>query len=138
MERKQVKVGLHKGAGLPPGYKWSVYFLTVAESEAKAICGEGAGYSHLVDHVKALASETDPARPQTVDVEKLEDVFELKVKGGPLGKKSVRVFYGIEPERIILIVGCKKKDKEGPLSPGVKKLMAIRRRKYRGGDYGKA
>ena len=108
MAKKQIKVGVNEGGGPPPGYLWSVLFLTVAEREAKSDLTLPE-YLHVVDHIKALASEKNPTKPVTVSSDDLDGVFELRIKGGPLAKKNMRVFYSVEPEPlIILIVGCRQ------------------------------
>jgi hypothetical protein len=48
--------------------------------------------------VKELAMEVDPTHPATVTVEAIEDFYELKEKGGILGKKNIRVFFGIDKQ----------------------------------------
>ena len=134
MRRKPVKIGVKEGRGPPPGYRWSVDYLSVAADEAEKFLTKGE-YAHVVDHVKALASEEDPTRPKTVSVDLLGDVNELRIKGGPLRKKNVRVFFFVTLERRIVVLGCKKKENEGSLPPAVAKLMSIRRRKFLEGDY---
>ncbi len=135
MFKIQMKVALKEGGGPPPGYKWSVLFLSVAEKEAKFLAS--AEYWHVVDEVKALAEEEDPVRPKTVSVDSVEEVYELRIKGGPLHKKNVRLFF-IVHERAIVIVGCIKKETDGSTPPATKRLMKVRRRKYLAGDYSRS
>lgn len=136
MIRKQVKVGLKEGGGPPPGYAWSVWFLSKAEREARGFL-EADEYEYVVDHVKALASENDPSKAITVTVRRIGSYFELKIKGGVLRKKNVRVFYSVEEGRTIVILGCLKKESEGSLPPATLRLMETRKRKFLSGEYGK-
>lgn len=134
MRKKLVKVGLKEGTGPRPGYRWSVDYLSIAADEAEKFLTE-VEYGHVVDHIRALAGEENPTRPKTVSVDLIGDVHELRIKGGPLQKKNVRVFFFVAPERRIVVLGCKKKESEGSLPPAVTKLMSIRRRKFLAGDY---
>lgn len=131
---RQTKVGLKEGGGPPPGYKWTVLFIKPSETDGKFL--NNAEYWHVVDEVKALAEEDDPTHPQMVSVDAVEDFHELRMKGGPLHKKNVRLFFFLE-ERCIVILGCIKKEADGPTPKATKKLMRARKRKYLGGDYSK-
>jgi len=72
-----------------------------------------------------------------VDVDQIEDFHELREKGGILGNKNVRIFFGINKgDRTILILGGFKKENNGPTPGGVKITMRRRWRKYQAGDYG--
>ncbi len=135
MIKKRLKAGLKERGGPPPGYAWSVSYLSVAADEARGFLTD-AEYGHVVDQLKTLASEEDPTRPQMVLVEKVEDVYELKIKGGPLRKKNVRVFFFVASGRRIVLLGCKKKENDGSMPPATKKLMNVRKRKCEAGVYG--
>ncbi len=139
MAEKQVKVGLNKGGGLEPGYKWSVLYLTIAETEARRILKRRDQYEHVTDQIRDLASKEDPTHPDTLRVNKIEDFYELKEKGGPLGKTNLRVFFIVEKEaRTIVLLGHYKKEEEGSTPSPVVRTISRRRRKYRNGDYGDA
>jgi hypothetical protein len=134
---KKLKVGLRAGGGPEPGYKWSVLFLTVAEAEARRILKRSDQYDHVIDQIRDLATQEDPSRPSTLRVERVGDFYELKEKGGPLGKTNLRVFFIIEEERkSIVLLGHYKKEEEGKTPSPVVRTMSRRRRKYLNGDYG--
>ena len=135
MKKKPVKVGLKQG-GPPPSYLWSVKYLSLASDEAGKFLTDGE-YGNVVDHVRALAREDDPTRPKTVSVDRVEDVHELRIKGGLLRKKNVRLFFFVASGRDIVILGCIKKENDGPTPPATKKLMNVRKRKYLEGVYGR-
>lgn len=139
MAERQVKVGLNEGGGPPPGYSWSVLYLTIADAEARKILRRDDQYEHVKDQIRDLAAQEDPTHPLTLRVEKIEDFYELKEKGGPLGKTNLRVFFTIDKEkRIIVLLGHYKKEEEGKTPSPVVRTMARRRRKYLNGDYGDA
>lgn len=133
---KKVKVGVQRQP--QHGYRWAVEFLATAEHEAFRFLGR-AQYEHVVDQVRSLAHEPDPARPVTVDVRRVSDFYELREKGGPLGKINVRVFFIIETERrTIVLLGAIKKENEGSTPPATVRTMTRRARRYRAGEYGTA
>lgn len=134
---KPLKVGLQAGAGPLPGYLWSVYYLSVAREEATAFLNDGQ-YAHAVDLVRALASEADPTHPATVTVEAVEGFFELKDKGGILGKINLRVYFTVSPkEKTIVVLGAIKKEAEGQTPAWVKIRIRNRLRKFREGEFGR-
>ena len=55
---QDVKVGVEAGSGPPPGYRWTVEYLTIAEQKARRWLDD-AQYGHLVDQVLALATFED-------------------------------------------------------------------------------
>lgn len=136
MKRQQVRAGVSVGGGPEPGYLWSVEYLTVAKDEANRFL-TASQYEHVVDQLRALARERSPTHPHTVSVDAVEDFWELREKGGPLGKINVRVFFIVDPNRkMIVVLGAIKKENEGQTPPATKRLMGLRRRKYLNGDYG--
>jgi hypothetical protein len=136
MEKRQIKVGVHEGAGPSPGYKWHVWMLSLVHDE---VCGflNKVQYQHMAMQVKELAGEDDPTHSTTASVLPVEDYFELRDKGGVLGKKNVRVYFGIDgTKKSIVILGGIKKESDGRLPEGTRILMNRRWRKYKRGDYG--
>ena len=97
-----------------------------------------AQYEHVVDLVRALAMEPDPTHPITVTVASIEDFFELKDKGGPLGRINLRLFFAVTraPKRSILVLGAFNKKADGATPQVVKIAIARRLRKYLAGAYG--
>lgn len=134
---KSLKVGTQAGAGPLPGYLWSVYYLSIAREEAMAFLNDGQ-YAHAVELVRALASEADPTHPSTVTVEAVEDFYELKDKGGILGKINLRVYFTVNPkEKMIVVLGAIKKEAEGQTPAWVKIRIRNRHRKFREGEFGR-
>lgn len=134
---KPLKVGLQAGAGPLLGYLWSVYYLSVAREEAMAFLNDGQ-YAHAADLVRALASEADPTHPATVTVEAVEELYELKDKGGILGKINLRVYFTVSPkEKAIVVLGAIKKEAEGQTPAWVKIRIRNRLWKFREGEFGR-
>jgi hypothetical protein len=53
-------------------------------------------YEHVVEVTKRLAYILDPDEVADLRIEPLSDqLFELKEKGGPLGRKNIRVLFGV-------------------------------------------
>jgi hypothetical protein len=136
MTKKQLLVGVHEGAGQPPGYEWSVLFLSVARADANRFLTEPQ-YQHVVMQFQELAREVDPTHSKTCSVKAIDTYYEFRDKGGILGKINIRVFFSVEKEqKAIVVLGAVKKEADGKM-PNVDKIrMARRQRKLRAGDYG--
>lgn len=135
--KRKLKIGVNEGGGPPPGYQWSVGVLDLANEEASDML-DLSQYLHLAMQVKELARQGDPSHSATIDVDAVEDIFEIRDKGGPLGSLNVRLFFGIDnSERAIIVLGVKKKQNNGKTPLGDKITVCRRWRKYLAGDYGK-
>ena len=133
--KRRVKAGVREGAGPPPGYQWTVAYLTLAEDDAREFLDDGQ-YAHVVDQIRALAREEDPSHPLTVSVAAVEDFLELREKGGPLGRINVRVFFFLDKSnRTIVVLGAFKKEADGSTPNATKRTMARRKRKYLRGEF---
>ncbi len=139
MDQKSISIGVQEGAGRPPGYQWSVWLLNVAFDEAMNFLSP-VRYEHLAMQFRELAMQEDPTHSDTISVRRMspEDYYELRDKGGVLGNINTRIFYGVDKgSRAIVVLGCIKKQNDGPTPKG--DIIRIRRRwrKYNSGDYGK-
>lgn len=135
MAKKQVKTGVSKGSGPPPGYRWNVFILDLAFVEVMDFLTKEQ-YSHLSMQFRELAREEDPTHSVSADIDKLaDDLYELRDKGGILGKKNIRVFWSILRDEIVVLGGMKK-EREGKTPPGTKTTMLRRLRLYRQGEFG--
>jgi len=132
---KALKIGVRRGHG-DPEFIWNVIVLDLAHNEAvKFLTPEQ--YSHEVQQVQCLACEKDPTHSVTQTVESVEDFYELKDKGGPLGRINVRIFFDLDkPIQAIVILGAIFKGNNGAMPVGDKKRMKRRKRKYFAGDFG--
>jgi len=134
--KKQIKIGVLYGRGPTPGYEWNVAILDMAFSEVLRFLTPGQ-YGHMAMQVKELARERDPTHSQTVSVRSIEDYHELRDKGGILGKKNVRIFFGMDKaKQAIVILGGLKKENDSQTPSGTRIQMRRRWRKYKNGDYG--
>ena len=113
MGKKQIKVGVRHGDGPPPGYVWSVGILDFAFAEVMGFLNE-AEYGHIAMQVKELAREDDPSHSRTASVDQIQGFFELREKGGILGKKNVRIFFGLDKSKktIVILGGLKRRTTE--------------------------
>jgi mRNA-degrading endonuclease RelE of RelBE toxin-antitoxin system len=136
MAKKQLLVGVNEGAGHPPGYEWSVWFLSTARDDANRILSDPQ-YQHVVMQFQELAREVDPTHSNTCSVKAVDSYYEFRDKGGVLGKINIRVFFSVEKEhKAIVVLGTIKNEAEGK-TPNVDKIrMARRQRKLRAGEYG--
>ena len=128
--RKKVKVGVKEGGGPPPGYEWSVEILDRAFDEARAFLNDDQ-YEHLARQIRELASQEDPMQKLTVNVRPVGDFFEVRDKGGVLGKINARVFFFVEfQSRTVVVLGAIKKESEGQTPVATKVTMRRRMRLY--------
>lgn len=96
-----------------------------------------AQYGHVIDLMQALAAEPDPRRPKSLTVARIDDFYELKDKGGILGKINLRVFFIVEErDRVVLVLGAIKKEAEDQTPEWAKIRIRSRIRRYRAGEYG--
>ena len=131
---KDIKVGVERGGGPPPGYRWTVLLLDTAYREAMRFLTEDQ-YQHLAMQFKELAREEAPTHSVTASVDQVEDFYELRDKGGILGGLNVRVFFSLDRGRsAIVVLGTIKKQNEGPTPKGDKVRMCRRKRMYDSGQ----
>jgi hypothetical protein len=131
---KEVKIGVKEGGH--PGYLWTVKILDMAYRESRQVLKE-AEYQHMAMQVKALATEETPSHSQLCSVDAIEDFYELRDRGGPLGGKNVRVFFGLNTDngfKDIVVLGTIVKQNNGPTPQGDKIRMRRRWRKYKAGE----
>jgi hypothetical protein len=124
------KVGVRRGGGRPPGYRWDVVILEQVFDEARAFLNEDQ-YDHLARQVRELARQDDPSHSGTIDVRSIGDFFEIRDKGGVLGKINARVFFFLpRPARTIVILGAIHKQNDGPTPLGDRRRMERRMKLY--------
>ena len=129
-ERKAIKIGVKEGGGKPPTFKWNVELLDQAVPEAMGFLDESQ-YAHLANQVRELTREDDPTHSDAIDIRPIEDFYEIRDKGGVLGKLNARVFYFVhKPTRTIVVLGAIKKENNGPTPTGDRIRMRRRRRNY--------
>lgn len=138
MDPKSISVGVREGAGPVPGYQWSVWILNVAFDEAMGFLTP-VQYEHLAMQFRELALQDDPTHCDFISVRSMspESYYELRDKGGVLGKINARVFFGVDKDsRAIVVLGSIKKQNDGPTPTG--DIIRIRRRwrMYQNGEYG--
>ena len=113
-----------------------MWILDCVHNEALSILTE-AQYQHLSLQVKELAGHDDPPHSDVLTLRPIENFFELKDKGGILGKLNIRVFYGIDHnKRAIIILGIINKQNDGPTPAGDKVRIRRRWRNFKDGNYG--
>lgn len=128
-KRTSVKIGVKEGGGPPPGYQWTVEILTCAFDEGSRILNSDQ-YQHLAQQVRELAGQEHPTHSQTIDVRAVEDFYEIRDKGGILGRLNIRVFYLVhKTPHLIVILRVIKKENNGA-TPIVDKVRMRRRKRH--------
>jgi len=93
--------------------KLKVVFFEKARGEARRFLTEGQCL-HVEDLARRLEDFGDPTATQDLRIDKVGNLWELKEKGGLLGRINVRVFFGHVPSRgEIVVLGVFKKEREG-------------------------
>lgn len=112
----------------------TVVVLPVAMKEARKFLSPGQ-YLHITDLVKQLADFG--AAGGVPGVEPFGDFWELKAKGGILGKINTRIYFAdLKEQREVVVLHAYKKEKEGATSPHVRIKLRGRLRSYHGGHFG--
>jgi hypothetical protein len=128
MDAKPIRIGVREGAGPPPGYRWSVWLLRWAVDEANSFLTP-VQRKYLAMQFKELALQDDPTHSVSISVRSMspESYYELRDKGGVLGRINVRVFFGVDKDnRAIVVLGSINKKGDGPTPRG--DVIRIRRR----------
>lgn len=123
-------IAARAGGGPPPGYEWTVRYDPSIRDEALAVLDNDAQLDHVIMQVRELAREKDPTHPLTQSVDAIETFHELRLKGGPLGKKNVRVFFFVDKvSHEIVLLGIYLKTNDGSTRTHVKVQMRNRLRR---------
>jgi len=134
----EIKVGVRRGSGPPPGYLWTVFLLDFVHDEAMKFLTP-AQYEHVSGLVRELATSDDPTHPVGLSVSSIEDFHELRDRAGVLGGLNVRVFFYFDKQiAAIVVLGAIAKQNNGKTPVGDRIRMQRRKRKYVSGDYGNA
>lgn len=137
-DKKKLKVGLKVGGGPPPGYKWNVLFLSLAQKESHSLLAAGE-HEHLLQQFKDMATYGEPLRCPHVSIDQIEDYHELKDQGGIFHNRSVRVFFGLDKSdkdnKSIVVLGVYIKKTNSQTPNGTRITMGRRWRKYKAGEY---
>lgn len=108
-------MGMKTRAGKPSDRVpvWTLGYLEACARDAKSFLNDDQ-YAHLVQQFDELACERNPRMSDTLDIRPIEDFFELRDKGGILGKINVRVYFCVvDNRRLILALACWKKEADG-------------------------
>lgn len=99
--------------------KWELGYLDAAEKDARKFLSDEQ-YAHAIQLFEDLAYESDPTKSQTQDVRKIDQFYELRDKGGILGKINLRVYFALFDGRKIILALCTyKKEDEGKTPPHI-------------------
>lgn len=138
---EDIRTGVDVGGGWPPGYQWHIDLIDLVVREGRDLLSE-VGYERMARQFRELARTADPTRSDVVDVRALlgegdDKIYEVRDKGRDFGGANVRVFFGVDHGRCVIVpVGTIKKQNTGK-TPQPAVISARRRwKKYRSGDYG--
>jgi phage-related protein len=118
------------GGGPPPGYLWNADVLDCGHEEAMDFL-DTEQYAHLAAQVRELATQDDPTHSETIDVRENDGFYEIRDKGGALGKINARVFFFVrKSSRKIVVLGAINKKNDGQTPIGDRRRMQRRMKIY--------
>lgn len=130
LAKKEVKIGVKIGGGLPPGYLWKIDILDCAYEESCRFLDE-AQRDHVAEQFRELARQDDPTHSLTVDIKQINSYYEFRDKGGVLQKINVRVFFYVhKPTRTLVILSSVNKKNDGATREHVKIRVEDRLSRY--------
>lgn len=110
------------------GAHWNLSYLEVSQQEGRDFLNDDQ-YENVVDQFEVLAQEHDPTHSTTADIEPIDEFYELRDKGGILGKINLRVYFAVWPRfKTLVVLGAIKKEAEGQCPPHVVIRMRHRKR----------
>ncbi|BBO32100.1 hypothetical protein [Lacipirellula parvula] len=112
-----------------------VVVLGVAAKEGYDVLTPGQ-YLHVKDLIKQLVGFGRREFGSILRLEKLDEFWELKEKGGTLGKKNIRVYFKFNGDGNEVVVLCTyKKEDDGSAPPHIVFKLRNRWRLYQKGDF---
>ncbi|HZZ29328.1 MAG TPA: hypothetical protein VFE46_15130 [Pirellulales bacterium] len=109
--------------------------LPIMIREGRDVLTDGQ-YLHIKDHLKELTGFGARKFTTQLRIAPFEEFWELKEKGGVLGRKNIRIyfFHDTDDSDIILLM-TDKKENDGQASPSIKYILRNRLRLYRQGHF---
>ena len=108
----------------------AVVVLESAKRDGKKFLNDGQ-YFHMVGVIQRLVDFNNSDEISDLRIEPIENFFELKEKGGLLGKINVRIYFAhLQDEGRIVVLKAYKKDEDGQVSRHVVITVQARLRAY--------
>src|SRR4051812_2575239 len=125
MEQDQARLWAKAGQDDPP-LLWDLKYWPAAAAETEFLTPQQ--YWHEAEQLREAARCEDPCTCETLDIRKFGDgIWELRDKGGCLGKINLRVYFHLDTaHRAIVVLGVLKKEDECQLRQSV--VVRIERR----------
>lgn len=112
-----------------------VVVLGIAAKEGWEILTPGQ-YEHMKDLEKQLVGFGRRDFDSNLRIEQIGEFWELKDKGGTLGRKNMRVYFAFDTEcNDVVILATYKKEEDGSPSQNLKIRIRNRWRKYKEGHF---
>ena len=104
------------GATPPDAGTWTAQYLTVAAAEGHSFLND-AQYAHAVELVRQLAEEVNPRLSEALDVRPIDEFYELRDKGGVLGRINLRIYFAVfdDLRRIVVLGSIRRSRRHKPL-----------------------
>jgi len=107
---------------------------TIVRREAREFLTIGQ-YVHVTDFVKQLTGFGSRRYDRTICIAPIDEFWELKEKGGMLGKINVRIYFAfLKESNEIAILHAYKKEDDAQVHPSVLLLVRQRCRRFVSGE----
>jgi hypothetical protein len=106
---------------------WLVVALDVAKAEGRKILNE-TQYEHITDVLRRLVDFGDKDELSDLSIEPIGSFWELKEKGGILGRINLRVYFGTLPDDMELVIAKTYKKEDDGKTPQhiIEQVTAVR------------
>jgi hypothetical protein len=95
---------------------WVVVALDVAKAEGRKILSEPQ-YEHIKEILRRLEDFGDKEELSDLSIEPIGSFWELRERGGPLGRINLRVYFGTLPEDLELVIAKAYKKEDDRKTP---------------------
>ena len=117
----------------PRPRKRELVVLPVVKKEGHKILSD-VQYDHMVEILRRLVDFGNKEEIGDLDIKPIRSFFELREKGGILGRINLRVYFGTFPEENKLVIAkVYKKDEEGAPPRHIVILVEDRLEQYKAG-----
>jgi hypothetical protein len=108
--------GEHEAAKGQGKHAWVVVALDVAKAEGRKILS-AVQYEHIKEILQRLVDFGDKEELSDLSIEQIGSFWELREKGGVLGRINLRVYFGTLPEDWELVVAKTYKKEDNGKTP---------------------
>lgn len=130
--KRRTDVG-HEASNASGKHEWVVVALNVAKAEGRKILSKPQ-YEHIKEILERLVDFGDKEELSDLSIEPIGSFWELREKGGILGRINLRIYFGTLPEDWELVIAkTYKKEDDGKTPPHIVEQVEDRLEVYKAG-----